>query len=109
MPLDPTKFFGLPSCDLEAAEVVILPLPLEATVTCGTGTWRAPRAILEASCQVELFDEETGVDFSRAAADPHPPRAAARRQPGGLSGGHGAAGGRHAAASSCWPWAANTR
>ncbi|MGO8690027.1 MAG: agmatinase [Thermoguttaceae bacterium] len=64
MPLDPSKFFGLPSCDLEAAEVVILPLPLEATVTCGTGTWRAPRAILEASCQVELFDEETGVDFT---------------------------------------------
>jgi agmatinase len=64
MSLDPTKFLGLPSCDLETAEAVILPLPLEATVTCGTGTWRAPRAILEASCQVELFDEETGVDFS---------------------------------------------
>ena len=43
MPLDPSKFFGLPRCDLEAADVVILPLPLETTVTCGTGTWRAPR------------------------------------------------------------------
>jgi agmatinase len=66
MSLDPTQFLGLPACDLKQADAVILPLPLEATVTYGTGTWRAPRAILEASRQVELFDEETLVDFSTA-------------------------------------------
>jgi agmatinase len=44
--------------------VLILPLPLEKTVTYGTGTWRAPAAILDASTQVELFDEETGIDFA---------------------------------------------
>ena len=43
MPLDPTQFLGLPPCDLEQADVVILPLPLEKTVTYGTGTWRGPR------------------------------------------------------------------
>ena len=66
MPLDPTQFFGLPRCDLQQADVVLLPLPLEMTVTYGTGTWRGPAAILEASCQVELFDEETLVDFAEA-------------------------------------------
>ena len=41
MPLDPTQFFGLPRCDLRQADVVLLPLPLEMTVTYGLGTWRA--------------------------------------------------------------------
>ena len=66
MPLDPTQFFGLPRCDLQQADVVLLPLPLEMTVSYGTGTWRGPAAILEASRQVELFDEETLVDFAEA-------------------------------------------
>lgn len=64
MPLDPTQFFGLPGCNLQRANVVILPLPLEKTVSYGTGTCGGPEAILNASCQLELFDEETLVDFS---------------------------------------------
>ena len=65
MPLDPTQFFGLPGCDLQHADILILPLPLEKTVSYGAGTCRGPEAILQASCQVELFDEETLVDFAQ--------------------------------------------
>ena len=60
------QFLGLPPCPPEKADVVLVPLPLEQTVSYGTGTWRAPRAILEASCQVEFFDEQTGVDLSES-------------------------------------------
>jgi len=40
-----------------------VPLPFEKTVTFGRGTWKAPRAILDASCEIEVFDEETCTDF----------------------------------------------
>ena len=63
---EPAQFLRPPPCDLDQADVVVLPLPLEMTVSYGTGTWRAPQAILEASGQVELFDEETLVDFARS-------------------------------------------
>lgn len=62
----PDQFLGLPPCGEESADAIVLPLPMEMTVSYGTGTWRAPRAILEASCQVEVFDEETLVDFSES-------------------------------------------
>jgi agmatinase len=61
----PDQFLGLTPWGEQRADAVILPLPLEKTVCYGTGTWRAPRAILDASCQLELFDEETLVDFSQ--------------------------------------------
>lgn len=64
MPLDPRLLFGLPAPELSQADAVILPLPFEKTVTYGTGTERGPEAILAASLQVELFDEETQVDFA---------------------------------------------
>ena len=60
------QFLGLPPCPAERADAVVLPVPLEATVSYGTGTAGGPGAILEASCQVELFDEETLVDFEQA-------------------------------------------
>ena len=63
---DPNQFFGLPPADLERADAVILPLPVEKTVSYGTGTSGGPRAILDASLQLETFDEETFVDFAAA-------------------------------------------
>jgi agmatinase len=42
----------------EDARAVIIPFGLEASVTYGGGTAKAPRAILAASHQLELFDEE---------------------------------------------------
>lgn len=40
------------------APFAVLPIPLERTVSFGRGTAKAPRAILKASLQAELFDEE---------------------------------------------------
>lgn len=44
----------------DAAKVVVLPVPYEATTSYGKGTKNGPKAILEASAQVEFFDEELG-------------------------------------------------
>jgi len=61
--MDPTQFLGIPSPGFDAADALILPWPLEKTVSYGTGTRSGPGAILAASRQVELFDEETLIDF----------------------------------------------
>ena len=66
MASDPTQFLGLPSFGQERADVLLLPLPVEKTVSYGTGTARGPQAILEASLQLETFDEETLVEFAEA-------------------------------------------
>ena len=49
--------FGLPF-GFEDAEVVILPVPWEVTVSYRPGTAGAPEAILEASYQVDLYDAD---------------------------------------------------
>jgi agmatinase len=61
---DPTQFLGLPSLGQDCADALLLPLPIEETVSYGTGTSGGPRAILDASLQLEPFDEETLIDFS---------------------------------------------
>ncbi|HUF46165.1 MAG TPA: agmatinase [Vicinamibacterales bacterium] len=48
---------------LEASAAVILPIPFERTTSYGHGTRYGPREILAASSQVELWDEELGVDI----------------------------------------------
>ncbi len=45
---------------LETARVAVYSVPFEHTVSYGRGTAKAPRAILEASSQVELYDEQSG-------------------------------------------------
>jgi agmatinase len=62
---DPSQFLGLESVGPEQADALILPLPLEQTVSYGAGTRGGPQAILDASRQLELFDEETLVDFAQ--------------------------------------------
>ena len=42
----------------DRATAVVIPFGLEATVSYGAGTAHGPRAILDASHQLELFDEE---------------------------------------------------
>lgn len=63
----PLQFLGTrpvaPSFD--KARVVVLPVPLERTTSYVPGTRFGPREILLASTQVELFDEELGVDAHR--------------------------------------------
>src|SRR5262250_3033578 len=53
--------FGAPDapfCDPATARVTIIPAPLEYSVCYMTGTQRGPQAILNASSQMELYDEE---------------------------------------------------
>jgi agmatinase len=47
-----------PAATFEAARALILPIPLEASVSWGTGTAEGPRAIIAASQHVELYDRE---------------------------------------------------
>ncbi len=51
------NFFGFP-CDEQDADFVIIPIPWDATVSYGAGTAEGPRAMLEASLQVDLYDEK---------------------------------------------------
>src|SRR3989304_3524391 len=60
------QFLGLASVGKDRADVRILPIPFEKTVTYGCGTSSGPMAILDASLQVEYFDEETLVDFQQS-------------------------------------------
>ena len=55
------SFLGLsPSAEsLEGARAVIVPVPYDGTTTYRAGTREGPRAILAASRELELFDEET--------------------------------------------------
>ena len=56
-------FLDLPDSGPGDADVILLPLPYEGTVSWGKGTARGPRAVLDASRQVETWDEETGFDL----------------------------------------------
>jgi agmatinase len=62
-PFPPNQFLPTPPAPLASANVVIVQVPLEKTVSYGTGTGGGPAAILQASSQIELFEEETCVDF----------------------------------------------
>lgn len=57
-------YFGLPDefSAPENSKVAIVPVPYEATTSYGKGTAKGPEAILKASQQVELFDEELWVE-----------------------------------------------
>ncbi len=47
---------------LETSRVVILPVPYDSTVTARAGTRDGPRAIIEASADMELFDVGLGIE-----------------------------------------------
>ena len=47
----------------EESAAIVLPIPFERTTSYGHGTRYGPREILAASSQVELWDEELGVDI----------------------------------------------
>ncbi len=70
------NFLGLTNqdADFRRARYVILPLPYEKTTTYGKGTEQGPAAILEASEQVELYDEELGREPYKAGVATMPRR-----------------------------------
>jgi agmatinase len=61
---EPLQFGGaLPeACSAEDAAALILPIPFDRTTSYVSGTRYGPSALLAASAQVELWDEELGVD-----------------------------------------------
>ena len=59
-------FLDLRPLPVKDAEAVILPIPYEATTTYGAGTREGPEALLVASRQVELWDDELNFDASQA-------------------------------------------
>ena len=73
------RFLGLSDEEAryETARVAVLPVPYGGTVSYGRGTERGPAAILAASSQVELFDEETGGEAAQVGLCIPP----ARRRP----------------------------
>jgi len=61
----PDNFLGIEEILPKEAEVLILPIPFEATVSYGSGTKNGPSAIIEASKQVELYDHEFGYEVNQ--------------------------------------------
>ncbi len=64
----PHNFLGLPPrySSYSAARFAVLPVPYDSTASFQVGTRNGPGAIIEASKQVELFDEELGVEAYKA-------------------------------------------
>lgn len=54
--VDNGSYFGLPFTP-ETARLVLLSAPWDVTVSYGAGTADAPRALIEASTQIDLYDE----------------------------------------------------
>lgn len=58
----PVNFGGIDEpqyCDIDSARILILPVSYEATVSYGTGTGAGAMAIVHASRNMELYEEET--------------------------------------------------
>lgn len=58
-----SNFLGLPEDVSVSPDIVIVPLPYEMTTSYGQGTADGPKAFIEASTQVELFDVRVGEDL----------------------------------------------
>lgn len=64
----PFNFGGIAEAeysDFDRARIVVLPVPYEGTVSYGHGAADGPRAIIEASRNMELYDEEVGASVYR--------------------------------------------
>lgn len=57
------NFLGYESASLEEALFSVIPAPYEATASYVKGQASAPRKILDASSQIEDYDEETGINL----------------------------------------------
>jgi len=70
----PENFLGLEGkfADPETARYAVLLMPFEETVTYKKGTAGGPLAILDASHQVELFDEQFHREFHHAGVATYP-------------------------------------
>ena len=74
-PIQPASFLRLTGrqADPATARYAVLPVPYEGTVSYKSGTAEGPAAILDASTQVEPFDEELLATFTEAGVATYPP------------------------------------
>lgn len=63
--LEPFNFLGLANQDYDNAKAVIFPVPYSSTAYWKSGAKDGPRAIIEASRHIELYDIETKKDSSK--------------------------------------------
>ncbi|MFQ5860375.1 MAG: agmatinase [Dehalococcoidia bacterium] len=78
-PYTPSNFLALPpeQSSLEGSRVVVLPVPYDSTTSSRSGTREGPRAIIEASAQLEDYDPELDSDvaqlgiYTSEALEPH--------------------------------------
>ncbi len=61
--VDTASFLGYESTPLEEALFSVIPAPYEGTAGYVKGQAKAPRRILDASSQIEDYDEETGINL----------------------------------------------
>ena len=63
----PGAFLGLPAefAEYENSKIVLLPVPFDLTTSYGKGSDNGPKAIVEASRQLEVWDEETKSEVYR--------------------------------------------
>lgn len=59
--LPPYNFCGTYGKDFESCKVAVLPVPYDSTASYGSGTRDGPHAIISASRNMELYDEELGI------------------------------------------------
>ncbi len=71
---------------LERAAFVVVPVPYDLTTTYQGGARKGPSAILEASCNMELYDEELQTEPFRAGIHTLPPLEAIAAGPEGMLG-----------------------
>lgn len=69
---------------LDSAAFVVVPVPYDLTTTYQGGTRKGPAAILEASCNMELYDEEIEAETYRAGIHTMEPLEAVASGPEGM-------------------------
>ena len=57
---DASQVLAMPNAPVDEADVLLLPIPLERTVSFKPGTADAPEAILKTSEQLEFYEEDAG-------------------------------------------------
>ena len=60
---EPYNFGGIPEQDFKSAKVVVLPVPYDSTAYYKSGQREGPKAIIEASRHMELYDIELGKEI----------------------------------------------
>ena len=57
---DTSQFLAMPNAAIDDADILLLPIPLERTVSFKPGTAEAPKAILDTTEQLEFYEEDAG-------------------------------------------------